>query len=76
MCRRTEEEVGPTVGLPRHRHFVGFFNVPVLSAYYIYTKEYQCLQMPYNYLRIEVHFFGLYFEMKGQWSRVNLAKRF
>ena len=28
MCRRTEE-VGPTVGLPRHRHFVGFFNVPV-----------------------------------------------
>ena len=20
MCRRTEEEVGPTVGLPRHRH--------------------------------------------------------
>ena len=29
MCRRTEEEVGPTVGLPRHRHFVGFFNVPV-----------------------------------------------
>ena len=31
MCRRTEEEVGPTVGLPRHRHFVGFFNVPVLA---------------------------------------------
>ena len=30
MCRRTEE-VGPTVGLPRHRHFVGFFNVPVLA---------------------------------------------
>ena len=29
MCRRIEEEVGPTVGLPRHRHFVGFFNVPV-----------------------------------------------
>ena len=29
MCRRTEEEVGPTVGLPRHRHFVGFFNMPV-----------------------------------------------
>ena len=21
--------VGPTVGLPRHRHFVGFLNVPV-----------------------------------------------
>ena len=31
MCRRIEEEVGPTVGLPRHRHFVGFFNVPVLA---------------------------------------------
>ena len=31
MCRRTEEEVVPTVGLPRHRHFVGFFNVPVLA---------------------------------------------
>ena len=29
MCKWTEEEVGPTVGLPRHRHFVGFFNVPV-----------------------------------------------
>ena len=29
MCRRTEEEAGPTVGLPSHRHFVGFFNVPV-----------------------------------------------
>ena len=29
MCRRIEEEVEPTVGLPRHRHFVEFFNVPV-----------------------------------------------
>ena len=28
MCRQTEEEVGPTVGLPRHRH-LGFFNMPV-----------------------------------------------
>ena len=27
----TEEEVVPTVGLPRHRHFAGFFNVPVLA---------------------------------------------
>ena len=25
MCRRTEEEVVPTVGLPRHIHFVGIF---------------------------------------------------
>ena len=32
MCRRTEEEEVPTVGLPRHRHFVGFFNVPVPST--------------------------------------------
>ena len=29
MCRRIEEEIEPTVGLPRHRHSVGFFNVPV-----------------------------------------------
>ena len=35
MYRRTEEEVDvvPTVGLPRHRHFVGFFNVPVLHRH-------------------------------------------
>ena len=32
MFRRTEEGIGPTVGLPRHRHFVGFFNVPVPST--------------------------------------------
>ena len=29
MYRRIEEEVEPTVGIPRHRHFGGFFNVPV-----------------------------------------------
>ena len=29
MCRRTEEEVWPTVELPRQRNFTGFFNVPV-----------------------------------------------
>ena len=29
MCGRTEEEAKSTVGLQRHRHFVGFFNVPV-----------------------------------------------
>ena len=29
MCRRTEEEVGPTVGLPCNIHFVGFFQVQV-----------------------------------------------
>ena len=31
MCKRTEQ-VGPTVGLPRHRHFEGFFNVPVQAS--------------------------------------------
>ena len=29
MCWRTEEEVGPMIGLPHHRYFVGFFKVPV-----------------------------------------------
>ena len=29
MCRRTEEEVGPTVRLPRHRHFLGLLNVSI-----------------------------------------------
>ena len=28
MCRSTVE-VGPTVGLPRYWHFVGFFKMPV-----------------------------------------------
>ena len=28
MWGHIDEEVGPTVWLPRHRHFVGFFNVP------------------------------------------------
>ena len=28
------------------------------------------------YLRIEVHFFRLHWEMKGHWSHVNLVKRF
>ena len=32
MCRRTEEEIGPTVWLPYHRHFEGFFNVSVQVA--------------------------------------------
>ena len=29
MCRRTEEEVDIRLGSQRHRHFVGFFDVPV-----------------------------------------------
>ena len=28
MCRQTEK-IGPTLGLPRHIHFVVFFNVPI-----------------------------------------------
>ena len=43
MCRWIEE-VEPTVGLPRHRHFVGFFNVPVQALtrecpYYGYSEK-------------------------------------
>ena len=36
MCRRTEE-VGPAVGLPRHKHFVWFFNVPVKAPTTLFT---------------------------------------
>ena len=51
MCRRTENEVGPTVGFTRQRHFVGFFNVPVQSR----TRDhlfYGCSEKP-------PHFSGL-----------------
>ena len=27
MCKRNEKEFGSTIGLPRHRHFEGFFSV-------------------------------------------------
>ena len=42
MCRRTEEGIVPTVGLPRYRHFVGFLNVPVLAenSFFIVVLEY------------------------------------
>ena len=36
MCRRTEEEVGPTVGLPHHRLFVGFFHVATVFQLNMY----------------------------------------
>ena len=47
MCRRTEEDVGPTVGLTCHRHFVRFFNVPIkaptrailLWLFYFHSKK-------------------------------------
>ena len=50
MCRQTEE-VGPTVGLPRHIHFVGFSNVQVQAptrgqpfyGYYKKTVTFQSL---------------------------------
>ena len=32
MCMRTEEEDGPTPRLQRHRHFVGFLNLPVQAV--------------------------------------------
>ena len=39
ICRWTEE-VGPTVGLPRHKHFVGFFNLPVQGQpFYGYSEK-------------------------------------
>ena len=39
MCRRTEKDVGSTVGLPRHRHFVGLFNVPLQQRQYQYIYK-------------------------------------
>ena len=44
MCRRTEEELGPTVGLPRHRLFVGFCKVSVEAPerdhhFYVYSEK-------------------------------------
>ena len=49
MCKRTEEEVGPTVGLsrlglPRHRHFVVFLNTPVraptrVQPFHVYSEN-------------------------------------
>ena len=43
MYKRTEE-VGPTVGLPRHRHFVGFFNVTVQAP----TRRFPFTVIPRN----------------------------
>ena len=42
--RRRTEEVGPMVGLQRHRHFAGFFNVPVQAPtrdhpFYGYSED-------------------------------------
>ena len=58
MCRRTEEEVEPMVnGLPRHRHFVGFFNVPVQTPtrdppFYGYSEK------PPHFSRLLRHAWG------------------
>ena len=57
MCRRTEEEIGPTVGLPCHRHFVGFFNVPVHAP----TRGhpfYGCSEKPPNFNRLSRRAWG------------------
>ena len=52
MCRRTEE-VGPTVGLPRHRHFVGLSNVQFQAPtrgqpFYGYYKN-RHISVTFNY---------------------------
>ena len=57
MCRQIEEEVEPTVGLPRHRHFVGFFNVPVQTPtrdppFYGYSEK------PPHFSRLLRHAWG------------------
>ena len=44
---------GPTVGLPRHRHFVGFFNVPVLAPtrdhpFYTVIPTHRPIQSPFT----------------------------
>ena len=57
MCRRIEEEVEPTVGLPRHRHFVGFFNVPVQAP----TRDpplYGYSEKPPHFSRLLRHAWG------------------
>ena len=57
MCRRIEEEVEPTVGLPRHRHFVGFFNVPVQTP----TRDppfYGFSEKPPHFSRLLRHAWG------------------
>ena len=56
MCRRIEE-VEPTVGLPRHRHFLGFFNVPVQTPtrdppFYGYSEK------PPHFSRLLRHVWG------------------
>ena len=44
MRRRSEEQVGPTVGLPRHRYFAGFFNVLVQAP----TRDHPFTVIPRN----------------------------
>ena len=60
MCRRTKE-VGPTVGLPRNRHFVGFYNVPVLAPtrnhpFYTVIPALHSLGIPTLILQSRCHF--------------------
>ena len=55
MCRRTEE-VGPTVGLPRHRNFVGFFNVPDQAPTQIVYQSYNILQILKSAYKIKLYY--------------------
>ena len=53
MCRRTEE-VGPTIGLPCHRHFVGFSNVQYQAPtwdqpFYGYYKKTRPISVTFYY---------------------------
>ena len=49
MCWWTEEEVVPTVGLPRHRHFVGFFNISRIQGHHFNSYS----EKPYPLYRSE-----------------------
>ena len=63
MCRRNEEEVEPTVGLPRHRHFVGFFNVRVKTP----TRDPPLTVIPRN-RPILVAFYGTHGDTEDTFS--------
>ena len=56
------------------------YNVFLMISMFISSKSCSDIQsMKYGaetvHVRIEVHFFRLHLEMKGNWSRVNLVKR-
>ena len=72
MCRRIEE-VGPTVGLPRHRHYVGFSNVSVLAP----TRDQIFLYRRYKYLVLgheETYFVKEHSDSKHKYSKDDIIK--